>query len=96
MMYLLGQGVKPNYSIATKCLKRAADHDDEEAQYWLGLMYLSGRGVDRDEALGIEWLTRSLKNGFEDAKKLLESEENRNEMLSSILRNSNQEETKIV
>ncbi len=92
MMCLLGQGVDRHYPTAARCLKRAADHNDEQAQYWLGVMYLSGLGVERDDGIGLEWLTKSAKNGFEDAKKLLDLKEKRDELLSAILQSHNQEE----
>jgi hypothetical protein len=51
--------------------KRAAE-GSESAQYELGMRYLKGDGVEKDEATGRKWLTESAKNGYTAASKKLE------------------------
>ena len=51
--------------------KRAAE-GSASAQYELGLRYLSGDGVEQDEAAGRKWLEDSAKQDYTPAKKKLE------------------------
>lgn len=53
--------------------KKRAEAGSDNAQYELGLRYLTGNGVELDEKLGREWLAKSAKNGnLQAAKKLKE------------------------
>jgi hypothetical protein len=52
--------------------KKRADEGSESAQYELGLRYLKGDGVEKDEAAGRKWLTLSAQNGYGAASKKLE------------------------
>lgn len=53
--------------------KRRAEEGSDHAQYELGLRYLAGKGTDRDDALGREWLAKAAKQGHSQAaKKLVE------------------------
>lgn len=45
-----------------------AAKDDANCQYKLGMAYMEGNGVDKDEVLGREWLEKAVKNGNESAK----------------------------
>ena|SRR5438477_2531025 len=51
--------------------KRAAE-GSPSAQYELGLRYLSGDGVEQDEAAGRKWLEDSAKQDYTPAKKKLD------------------------
>jgi TPR repeat protein len=52
--------------------KMRAEEGSESAQYELGMRYLRGDGVDKDEATARKWLALSAKNGYSGAKKRLE------------------------
>jgi TPR repeat protein len=56
--------------------KKRADEGSESAQYELGLRYLKGEGVEKDEATGRRWLTMSAKNGYGPATKKLDELDN--------------------
>jgi hypothetical protein len=49
-------------------LKQRAEQGDAEAQFNLGLMYGSGRGVEKDEKEGVKWIRKAAEQGFEPAK----------------------------
>ena len=51
--------------------KRAAE-GSPSAQYELGLRYLNGDGVEKDEAVGLKFLEDSAKQDYTLAKKKLE------------------------
>ncbi len=51
--------------------KRAAE-GSPSAQYELGLRYLKGDGVDKDEAAGMKLLEESAKQDYKLAKKKIE------------------------
>jgi TPR repeat protein len=52
--------------------KKRAEEGSDNAQYELGVRYLTGNGVDQDEKLGKEWLEKAAKNGNPKATKKLE------------------------
>ncbi|WP_228730351.1 tetratricopeptide repeat protein [Shewanella yunxiaonensis] len=49
----------------------SAEEGSAEAQYLLGLMYVSGRFVNADKVLGVSWLKKSADNGSANAQKTL-------------------------
>jgi len=49
----------------------AAENGDPEAQYNLGLLYLEGNGVKKNEKLGAEWIQKAADQGHIAAKKKL-------------------------
>lgn len=51
-------------------LKRA-NEGSERAQYDVGMRYLTGTGVAKDEKTGLEWLTKASTNGSTEAQKKL-------------------------
>src|SRR6185295_2803513 len=51
--------------------KKGAAEGSESAQYELGMRYLRGDGVEKDEAVGRKWLEESSKNGYGPATKKL-------------------------
>jgi len=51
--------------------KRRAEEGSDDAQYQLGLRYLSGKGTDKNEKLGREWLGKAAKQGHAQATKKL-------------------------
>ena len=52
---------------------RRATNGSAQAQYDLGLRYLSGDGVDKDEAKGREWLEKSAQGGNKEAERKLQT-----------------------
>ncbi|MFO1500970.1 MAG: hypothetical protein U1G07_21705 [Verrucomicrobiota bacterium] len=52
--------------------KKRAEEGSESAQYELGLRYLKGDGLEKDEATARKWLTQSAKNGYGPATRKLE------------------------
>ena len=59
-MYLLGAGLKRNYSEAAKWYKLAADQGFADAQKRLGYMQFLGVGLNQDKKLGRAWLFLSM------------------------------------
>ena len=51
--------------------ERAAE-GSPSAQYELGLRYLQGDGLEKNEAEGRKWIEQSAKNDYTQAKKKLE------------------------
>lgn len=47
--------------------KKRAEAGSDRAQYELGIRYLAGKGVDKDEKLARKWLQKSAKAGNEQA-----------------------------
>jgi TPR repeat protein len=52
--------------------KKRAEGGSDNAQYELGMRYLTGNGVDQDEKVGKEWIEKAAKNGNAKAAKKLE------------------------
>jgi TPR repeat protein len=51
--------------------KKKAEEGSATAQYDLGMRYLKGDGVDKDEEAGLKWLGEASKNGNHQAEKKL-------------------------
>ncbi len=56
------------YDIALYWLRMAADQGHPDAMQSLGNFYISGKGVKRDENLGIMWLAKSASCGHQIAQ----------------------------
>lgn len=52
-----------DYRQAYRALKRLARHDNGEAQYLLGLLFVNGQGVEQNSEQGLSWLKQSAENG---------------------------------
>jgi hypothetical protein len=52
-----------NYVEAFQCFKISAEAGEAEAEYDLGYCYLTGQGVDRDEAEAFKWFQKSADQG---------------------------------
>jgi TPR repeat protein len=52
--------------------KRRAEEGSDHAQFELGMRYLTGKGTDPSDKLGREWLAKSAKQGYPQAKKKLD------------------------
>ena len=51
--------------------KRRAEEGSDDAQYQLGIRYLTGKGVEKNEKLGREWLAKAAKQSHVQAGKKL-------------------------
>ena len=58
-MHFKGHGVPPDAAEARQWFELAAAHGLAEAQYNLGVLYLTGQGVARDEVQAYKWLDRA-------------------------------------
>lgn len=61
-MYINGLGVKQNYQEGFKWLKEAAEQDDVDAQFKVGMMYKDGVGVKQNNTEAVKWLKKSGKS----------------------------------
>ena len=55
-MFRKGNGVAQNFVQAVKWYRRAAAAGDKDAQYWLGVMYFNGAGIQKDYRFAYMWL----------------------------------------
>ncbi|SEL61674.1 tetratricopeptide repeat protein [Ectothiorhodospira marina] len=51
------------YDLAIHWLRLASEQEYPDAMHWLGRCYISGRGLDRDEAIGLDWIRRAAHKG---------------------------------
>ena len=60
----------PNVSTASEldALKEAAGQGDAEAQFNLGIMYSTGRGVPRSDTEAVRWYRMAAEQGFAEAQ----------------------------
>jgi TPR repeat protein len=65
-----GHGVGMDEKRAAKLYSMAASQGDYIGQYFLGLMYLHGRGVPKDTAMAESWLSKSEENNLARIKEL--------------------------
>lgn len=68
MMLERGYGTGQNRSRSLELLKAAAERGLDVAQADLGLLYLEGRGVPRDEREGMKWLELAAAQGLVEAQ----------------------------
>lgn len=87
-MYQLGNA----YTFGTETPKLVADPDAEaarwyfrsasagnaDAAYSLGLLFLAGKGVEKNEKEALVWMKQAAKNGHKDANSYVQSASNRN------------------
>jgi len=65
---LLAQSVTDEYSEAIAWYRRLAEEGKPEGQFYLGLMYLMGKGLPRDYEKAAMWLRKSAEQGYPDAQ----------------------------
>lgn len=60
---------------AFKCFEKfsALAYNDDESQYYLGLMYFHGHFVEKDQDMAVSWWKKSAKSRNQDAAFQLES-----------------------
>jgi uncharacterized protein len=59
---------KNDYPTAFKELRPDAEAGDAKAQYYLGLLYAHGRGVEKDPATAATWFHKSAEQGNAEAQ----------------------------
>jgi len=67
----VGENAAADNERAVKWLKAAADDGDALAQYWLGLSFLMGEGVEQSDAKARGWFTRAADQELSVAQKML-------------------------
>lgn len=65
------EGFSRNFEKAAWLYQKAADQGHYKAKYFLGVMYLEGRGVTKDINKAIQLLTDSSAAGYDKAVQLL-------------------------
>jgi TPR repeat protein len=51
------------HSRAVEWIQRAADKGHSDAMHWLARAYLDGKGIEKDQNLGLMWLAKSASLG---------------------------------
>lgn len=67
-MYRDGKGVPQDYAEAMKWLQRAAESEERESQFNLGLEYERGEIVPKNYREAVEWYRKSADQGLPDAQ----------------------------
>lgn len=65
-MYYAGQDTRQDFGIAEKWLRMAAQQDESDAQYHLGVMHEQGDGVPQNKVLAYMWLDLAAANANRD------------------------------
>jgi hypothetical protein len=73
-MYLRGRLLSKDEAKAYAWLKRAADHRDVYACYYLGLLYEEGIGVKRDTAQAQAWYVKAGKTNYNSTQDLVDQD----------------------
>ena len=73
-----------NYNHAFGFYHIAALKGEKKAQFQLGQMYMSGRGITQDFQKGVQWLTRSANQGYVKAQMELANLYENNEKLKNV------------
>jgi TPR repeat protein len=67
-----GRGVKRDELKATFWYSKAAERQEPEAEYQLAMLLFKGKGgFTRNDATGMEWLTRAATHGHAEAQREL-------------------------
>ncbi len=64
-MYLFGEGLRQDYSMAKKWYLKAANQGNSKAQFNLGRMYYNGWGGRQDYSVAKELFGKSCDNGLQ-------------------------------
>src|SRR5262249_41978333 len=68
-----GEGMPANLAASAQWMRRAADQGDRTAQFNLGVMYSSGRGIPKDLVQAYMWTELAASSGETNSVKLLDS-----------------------
>jgi TPR repeat protein len=71
--YYFGRGENLDLVRAYELFVKSANRGNPESARYLGIMYLRGKGVDKDSRKALEWFTRAAQGGDEIAKKNLKA-----------------------
>ncbi len=63
--YAMGTGVKQNLELAMRYYQKAANQDDAESLFLLGVMYHEGHGARRNDKRALDYFTRAFNLGDE-------------------------------
>ncbi len=73
-LYYYGEDLEADYGQAAYWFKEAAKQQNPAALYNLGLCFLDGLGLDKDEIKGVGFIKQAAKLGYKDAEKFLKSQ----------------------
>ncbi|WNV04704.1 tetratricopeptide repeat protein [Candidatus Methylospira mobilis] len=59
----IGESLASDYAEALKWVRKAAEQGDDNAQYFLGVMYYKGEGVPLDYAEAATWYRKAAEHG---------------------------------
>lgn len=65
-MYYEGEGTKQDYNKALEYFKKA-EKEIATAKYYIGLIYVNGYGVEKNKALGINYILNAAREGSKQA-----------------------------
>ncbi len=68
VMYLLGQGIDPDYDLALEWFNKAAAQGEDIAQYQLGMMCAEGKGVAQSNVQAHMWYSLAAQQGNGNAR----------------------------
>ncbi|NEZ02810.1 sel1 repeat family protein [Wenzhouxiangella sp. XN201] len=66
-------GTQPNFEKAAKHYEFAAIGHVPRSQYRFGRMLLAGQGIEKDESMGIQWITSAAIEGHNEARRFMRS-----------------------
>jgi localization factor PodJL len=67
VLHAEGGGGKPDYQLAARWFRQAADHGVNDSQYNLGILYARGIGVETNMAEAYKWFALASRNGDQEA-----------------------------
>ena len=70
-MALRAETIEGNHKKAAWLYGKATEQNHPKAQFFLAIMYLQGRGVNKDPQKALELITKSASQGFYKAQYLL-------------------------
>lgn len=73
VIYLKGEGVSLNKSLAYQYILKAANQDYARAQYYLGGLYYEGNGIDKDFIEAIKWFKKAADQEYKEAQDALKN-----------------------
>ena len=71
--YYFGRGGNLDLDRAYELFVKSANRGNPESARYVGIMYLRGKGVDKDSRKALEWFSRAAQGGDEIAKKNLKA-----------------------
>ncbi|MBA2268975.1 MAG: SEL1-like repeat protein [Chthoniobacterales bacterium] len=71
LFILVGVGALFTTPLSGTTLAEAAENGDSEAQYNLGMMYLTGLGVPQDDGTGFRWIRKAAEHNHAEAEFIL-------------------------